>query len=808
MNVPNICIHGHFYQPPRENPWLETIELQESAHPYHNWNEKISAECYSQNSFSRILNPDKKIRKVMNNYSYISFNIGPTLIGWLKKFDPETYLAILEADKISQKRFSGHGSAIAQIYNHIIMPLASRRDKITQVKWGISDFILHFGRFPEGMWLSETAVDIETLEILAENNIKFVILAEHQAKAVKPLESETWYTLKPHEVDTTRPYLCKLPSGNQINVFLYNGSIAHAVGFGTLLNDGKAFAERLVQAGKDGKAERLVNIATDGETFGHHHKFGDMALAFALDYLETTKIGKITIYGEFLEKNPPQNEIQIHERSSWSCPHGVKRWYQNCGCNSGKQPGWNQKWREPLRLGLDWLRDEINTNLEKYVVPDFKDFWRARDEYIQVISTRNLIYIDSFMSSHLHDSSDKSKYSFYIQIMEIQRLLLLMYTSCGWFFDDIGSIETIQILRYSIRAIELYEKFYPEKLHNRFNELIGLGISNVPDKKDGMHLIKTDILPGKADSLRAGVHFVISLFYFGSLEKIEKYQYEIKSEFSEKLMLPGITLLFGKFYIKNTITEETDFLKYICYEKSKFDLKVFASLSMNNDEFDIFISDLKNIIFDRKLKKIPDLIESQFKESYSLRHVFKDTMVNLSNLILKSAMRELDYTRTSIFYHNLRTITYMSRNNINLPRNITGLMSSVFTNRILGILKQDSINIAQLNKYLKRAQKLNVQLYIDEIEYEASNKIYSLMQEVLYENETLGRLKKIEKLLDVLDKSFLELDIWKAQNLYFQITDLKLSGVEAMMASGDKTASEWIASFKRIGAILKASNNE
>src|SRR5262249_23746878 len=243
-----LCIHGHFYQPPRESPWLEAIELQESAHPYHDWNERVAAECYARNAASRILDDNKRIVRITNNYSKISFNFGPTLLSWIEGKDQALYQAILEADAVSSKTFSGHGSALAQCYNHPIMPLANERDKLTQVVWGISDFQHRFGREPEGMWLPETAVDLSTLEILAKLGIKFTILAPSQARRVRKIGGRTWRETCNGRIDPTMSYLVRLPSGRTISIFFYDDPISRAVAFERLLTNGEQFAQRLLGA--------------------------------------------------------------------------------------------------------------------------------------------------------------------------------------------------------------------------------------------------------------------------------------------------------------------------------------------------------------------------------------------------------------------------------------------------------------------------------------------------------------------------------------------------------------------------------
>ena len=234
-----VCIHGHFYQPPRENPWLEYVEVQDSAAPYHDWNERITAECYGRNATARILNHEGRIEKIVNNYSRISFNFGPTLLSWMRDQIPWVHDAIVEADRQSRKRYSGHGSAIAQVYNHMILPLANPRDKLTQVIWGIRDFEFRFGRRPEGMWLSETAADIETLDAMAQSGIRFTILSPYQASKVRELGKRNWRDVNGGRVDPTVPYRVNLPGGRSIAVFFYDGPVSRAVYFERLLDSGE-----------------------------------------------------------------------------------------------------------------------------------------------------------------------------------------------------------------------------------------------------------------------------------------------------------------------------------------------------------------------------------------------------------------------------------------------------------------------------------------------------------------------------------------------------------------------------------------
>ncbi|MGA8529449.1 MAG: DUF3536 domain-containing protein, partial [Acidobacteriaceae bacterium] len=490
-----ICIHGHFYQPPRENPWLETVESQESAAPWHDWNARITAECYAPNASARIVDQHNQIIRILNNYARMSFNFGPTLLSWLEQNASRVHEAIVRADARSQKRYSGHGSAMAQVYNHLIMPLASTRDRITQVRWGIADFEYRFHRKPEGMWLPETAVDSESLDLLAQHGIQFVLLAPHQCARVRSLDrpdpaaappvkgseagkearkagkatgEPAWIETPNASVETTQPYRVRLKEGRSIVVFFYDGPRSRAIAFEGLLNSGEAFAQRLLGGFQpEGRRAQIVHVATDGESYGHHHRYGEMALAWVLHRFEDSNQhpdpeARLTNYGEFLERHPPRWEAQIVEDTSWSCAHGIERWRSDCGCSSGR-PGWNQKWRRPLRDALDELRDAVAPLAHEAAIRLFRDPEAARNDYIRVILNRSKESRDAFLSSHSLYALNEEERSRALMLMELERHSMLMYTSCGWFFDDISGIETVQVIAYAARVLQLAKIVFGDK---------------------------------------------------------------------------------------------------------------------------------------------------------------------------------------------------------------------------------------------------------------------------------------------------------------------------------------------------------
>jgi alpha-amylase/alpha-mannosidase (GH57 family) len=513
-----LCIHGHFYQPPRENPWLNQIEFQASALPYHDWNERVTRECYGPNARARLLGEGGRIRAFLNNYQYMSFNFGPTLLSWLEKAHPWIYDQIIAADRLSMDRCQGHGNALAQVYNHIIMPLASRRDKLTQIRWGLADFRHRFSRQAEGMWLAETAVDSETLRLMAEEGVKFTILSPDQAAMVRPLKRsgrpEPWKDVRGGWVDVTRPYRVQLdgPGGNAITVFFYHGPLSRAVAYEQLLASGDKLLARIDSAyNREGNSPELINMATDGESYGHHFKFGDMALSWVFDDLKEGDRITLTNYGEYLERFPPQDEARIIENSAWSCAHGVGRWCSDCGCTVGHKPGWNQAWRAPLRQGMDWLAGELATVFEERGSDLFKDPWKARDAYIAVLLHPSTEDRDRFIDHQSRRSLDRSERIEALQLLESQRMALFMFTSCGWFFDDISGLEATQILRYAGRGIDLVRPWVQEDLEARLIEFLAQAPSNDPAYGNGAVVYREKVTPSRIGPSLAAANYAFAV---------------------------------------------------------------------------------------------------------------------------------------------------------------------------------------------------------------------------------------------------------------------------------------------------------
>src|SRR4051812_24024308 len=554
-----VCIHGHFYQPPRENPWLEYVEVQDSAAPYHDWNERITAECYGRNATARILNPEGRIERIVNNYSRISFNFGPTLLSWMRDQIPWVHEAIVEADKVSRHHFSGHGSAIAQVYNRMILPLANDRDKYTQGLWGIRDFEWRFGRMPEAMWLSETAADIDTLDTLARAGIKYTVLSPYQASRTREIGKRSWRDVNGGKIDPTRPYKVNLHWGRSISVFFYDGPVSRAVAFERLLDSGEKLAGRMMSIFNDARAwNQLAHIATDGESYGHHHWRGEMALAYALQHIANNKLAKLTNYGEFLEKNPPTHEAQIHEKSAWSCSHGVGRWMANCGCNSGGHGNWSQEWRGPLRVALDWLRDALAPLYESKAAELLAHPWEARDDYISVILDRTEENREKFFQRQATRALSADEKVTVLKLMEIQRHAMLMYTSCGWFFDELSGIETVQVIQYAGRAVQLAEELFGLPVEPGFTERLAFAHSNLPEHGNGADIYRSFVKPTMVDVPKFAAHYAISSLFEAYPDDTALYCYSIQRQDYQVLEAGKLRLALGRAIFTSDVTQESE----------------------------------------------------------------------------------------------------------------------------------------------------------------------------------------------------------------------------------------------------------
>lgn len=762
-----ICIHGHFYQPPRENPWLETVELQESAAPWHDWNARISAECYSRNAASRILNEQGFIRKICNNYSRMSFNIGPTLLTWLEYNDPLCYNAIIEADIEGRKRFSGHGPAIAQVYNHIIMPLASRRDKETQVKWGIADFQKRFSRMPEGMWLAECAVDTETLEVLAENNISFTILSPYQAAAVRVQGWGGWQDVSGGRIDTRQAYVCNLPSGRKINLFFYDGILSQRIAFGGLLNDGGNFARELINANPAHGRPVLSHVATDGESYGHHHKNGDMALAYCLECIDNSAEAQLTVYGEFLSFYPPECEVKIIENSSWSCSHGVERWCGDCSCGDGT-PGYHHKWRKPLRVALNHLRDRMAGLFESSSV--FYDAWKARNDYINVILDRSDENVNEFLKENVNDELTYNERIRALALLEMERNSLLMFTSCGWFFDEISRIEPVQIMRYAARAIELAKLLFDVDLEPPFLKLLAEAPSNVPELQDGAKIYELRAKQGRIDRKQIAA-------YYGITALLEDF----RSEFSEGCWdMSGSALKIetdmkrsfaaGKVHVRSNITGyEGDYLFAVKYRGST--PLISCGICETDTREPLTFDEAKELqaLFDSENSS--ELLFKKFGyDQFTLNNIPYNSRHWLVNELLQQDIRTLENRMKSIVENYDQLLEYLTLLGSKPPAIITTAAEFTLTSEIVNKLEQDYPDLPGIRRDFEIAKFWQVKPDEERISFVFAACITEMLTGLCMSGLDIQTIEDLNELIILFSEKFeWHLILSDAQNLYYEL---------------------------------------
>lgn len=799
-----LCIHGHFYQPPRENPWLEAIEIQDSAYPYHDWNERITAECYAPNTASRTLDHEGRIRGIINNYASISFNFGATLLSWMEKFAPATYQAILAADRQSRHWRSGHGAALAQVYNHIIMPLASRRDKETQVRWGIKDFEARFQRFPEGMWLAETAVDTETLEVLAAAEIRFTILAPHQAAGVRKIGSGKWQDVNGARIDPSQAYLCRLPSGRKITLFFYDGPISQAVAFEKLLSSGEQFATRLLSGfSSQRKHSQLVHIATDGETYGHHHRFGEMALGHALYHVKTHKLARLTNYGEYLELHPPTHEVQIVEKSSWSCMHGVERWRSDCGCNSGGTSGWNQQWRQPLRAALDWLSTELAAAYERGAAGLLSEPWRARDDYIDVMLNRSPENIAAFLQRHTPQPLDEETATAVLCLLEMQRHALLMYTSCGWFFDELSGLETVQIIQYAGRAIQLAEKYTSPGLEGSFLKRLALAKSNLRTQGDGAKIYVKSIKPAMIDLIKVGAHYAVSSVFEEYTEETGIFSYQALREDFHLLSAGEMRLAIGRVFIRSSVTRQSDLISFCTL--------YFGGHALNSGVRSFrgeaaYLSMKKEIVIafnDGDVATIIRRMDGHFgKHSYSLRNLFRDEQRHILQYILAGTLQEFEVKFTDLYDKSRSLAGFLRETGMPVPHRFMTTAETALNLQLQKLFTTESIDMIRLRETVDEIGIWKVGVDNVALEFIVRRRLERAMVELKEEPESSQRLAEVYLLMEAIAALRVDVNLWEVQNQYWDLLHSQAIDFSARPEAPARSDTAGIEPFRKLGNLL------
>jgi alpha-amylase/alpha-mannosidase (GH57 family) len=841
-----VCVHGHFYQPPRENPWLETVEVQDSAAPYHDWNDRITAECYAPNGASRIQDIENRIVRIVNNYSRISFNFGPTLLSWLADNAPRAYRMILDADAASAQRFSGHGSAMAQVYNHIIMPLASTRDAITQIRWGIADFESRFGRKPEGMWLAETAVNRSVLDLMAREGIKFTVLAPIQCARVRrmaqgappaqpaaitgsngtdpsglevgaeleegpQIAAGDWIGTPDATIDPTQAYLVRLDEGRSISVFFYNGPGSRAIAFEGLLNSGETFGRRLLDgfhptSGDSPERAQLSHVATDGESYGHHHKHGEMALSYALQWIEEEGHARLTNYGEFLEKFPPLWEAEVAEDTSWSCAHGVERWRSDCGCNGGK-PGWNQRWRAPLRESLDYLRDATAPLAEKLAEGLLTDLWATRDAYIQVVLDRSPAAMDLFLAQHAARPLTIEERITVLELLELERHTQLMYTSCGWFFDEISGIETVQIIAYAGRVLQLAADLFGEpgrELEGRFLEILARAKSNVPELGDGAEVYRRYVTGMKIGLEQVGAHYAISSIFRTYPDTGNIFCFDVQRHAYDVFTSGRGRFAVGRATLCSRITEECEDICFAVLHLGDQNLSAAVKRYTPQDAaaWETFVTNAHHSIRHANLPELIRFLDGYFDSSlYSLTSLFADEQARILQNILNQTLSEVEGSLIRIYNEHATLLDFLADANVATPPALALTAGFAINASLRRSLEADTFDSAEIARLLRRADVDHVALDSDLLSYTADKRMKRAMvrleaaaeqqspQNIAILNETLAIAESLRALP-------MEVNLWQAQNIW-----------NALLRRSDATywSREWRDGFRKVGLALNIS---
>jgi alpha-amylase/alpha-mannosidase (GH57 family) len=815
-----VCIHGHFYQPPREHPWLETVEQQDGAYPFHDWNERITSECYAPNVHARVLNDQGRITRLINTYGYLSYNVGPTLLAWLLRAAPATYEGILEADRASAQRFGGHGSAMAQAHSHAILPLASDRDRRTEVRWGLIDFRHRFGREPEGMWLPETAVDTATLETLAEHGIRFTVLAPHQAARTRRLGEQRWQHVPAQGVDTRRPYLVRLPSGNEIAVFFYDGGIAQGVAFEHLLDSSEAFEQRLM-AGFAADAEpQLVHVATDGESYGHHHRHGEMALAALLDRLEDRDDVTLTNYAQYLAAHPPTHEVEIVERSSWSCAHGVERWRSDCGCGGGD--GTQQRWRAPLRAALDAVRDRLDATFEEHAAGLLRDPWGARDDYLEVVRDRRGRQ-RAFLERHAVGPVDGPQTTTILRLLELQRHALLMYTSCGWFFEDLARIEPVQVLRYAARAIQLAQTFPGnEDLEDLLLDRLATAPTNDPALPDGREVYLRRARPLVTELEQVVAHVVIAELMAQRSGPAFVGAYGVVERRLRQRRAGRAALTHGRISVRSEVTLEQVEAEVAAVHLGDHNVvcgvrprQAAPDADEPSEEGAAFVGRLEHAFETAEFPELIYAIEERFGDSrYTLRSLFRDEQREALDRVLAGVVDELEGTFRAIYRGRAPLLRFLTDVGAPAPTALHTPAAVVLNADLRDQLADTDADPQVVASLLDDARRLGVDLDEAGLAHTFSETVRGLAERTgsqldldrprspAFESAHARVLANALRLLEVEEQLPFEVDLAPAQDVVWRALRDHHGELVRRAAGGDEDAVRWRQELELLAAAV------
>lgn len=830
-----VTVHGHFYQPPRENPYLDAIERQPGAAPFHDWNERIHHECYRPNAFARVLNDRGELVGIVNNYEYLSFNIGPTLMSWLERYDVEVYQRILEADRNSCDRLNGHGNAIAQVYNHIIMPLANERDKYTQIRWGKEDFRSRFGRDPEGMWLAETAVDYATLEALVALGIRFIVLAPSQAQRYRLLPTNDdpnpeWHEVGGGQIDPTRPYRCFLKDSQwslvngqndkpYIDIFFYDGPISRDMGYSDVVYSSSHLAGRIGAAVRgDHRPAQLISVATDGETFGHHKGGTEKTLAYAFREEFPRRGWTVTNFAHYLSLNPPTWEVELKPVTAWSCAHGVDRWQDDCGCGGGG--GWHQQWRRPLRDTLNWLRDQLIEVYEEHGRQLFRDPWQARDEYIQVMRDRSPDNISRFLSCHQTHKLTSAEQVDALRLLEMQRHALLMFTSCGWFFEEVSRPEGTQILRYAARALELAGDVAGVQLELGFLKRLAQAPSNIDIFKHGAEVYRQLVVTAQVSFKQVAAHYAITSLFANHKSETRSAAFEQNGatkcplpyqkqvycytayELDYQLQRMGsLTLAVGNLKLVSDITWESEHLVFAVLHLGGWDFHCCIQPFEGRRTYTLLKEQVFGALQQASVAHTILVMTKLFgEEAYSLQNLFAEERHRLMRLLSQETLTRLDQLYTQAYRENYGILMAFHRDELAAPQELQVAAEIALGHRCMMTLRSleqeisepllNGNHIVELEAIATEAKHLLCRMNIPEGKLMLEQLILRSIWQLLHDsNGTFDAdIQHLERLIDVGYQLNLGISLERSQELYLSCLHNQIvQQCIAVIANGEDT---------------------
>ncbi|HEX2918274.1 MAG TPA: DUF3536 domain-containing protein, partial [Edaphobacter sp.] len=748
----------------------------------------------------------------------------PTLLSWLNDYAPRTYRMILDADRTSAERNNGKGSAIAQVYNHIIMPLANERDALTQIRWGIYDFEFRFGRKPEGMWLAETACSRWVLDLMAREGIRFTILAPHQCARVRSLtelkasdqaeaeEEQPWTETPDASVDTRRAYRVRLDEGRSIDVFFYNGPNSRAIAFEGLLNSGVDFGRKLLTGFGDeslvspDQVALLSHVATDGESYGHHHKHGEMALSYAIHWLDDEQHTPLINYSAYLARYTPTWEAEIVDDTSWSCAHGVERWRSDCGCNSGGHPSWNQQWRAPLRLALDQLRDDSCPMAEKMGAALFKDLWAARDAYVRVILDRSRSNIDAFFAEFATHELTQAERTRALELMELERHAQLMYTSCGWFFDEISGIETVQVIAYAARVLQLAAHLFGEPgvaLEKRFLDTLATAPSNIPDIGNGAEVYRRYVTGMKIGLEQVGAHYAISSIFRSYPEQGEIFCYNVRRQSHQVFSSGRGRVALGAAWIDSRITEETEEICFAVLHLGDQNLSAAVRRYDSSDPkqveaFDSFSRHVAEAMRRANLPEVIRLIDQLFGGmDYSLLSLFADEQHRILEAILTQTVAEMENSLSKIYQDHTSLLDFINECGMAPPPALEVVANYAIGTMLRRAIEADKFEADQILSLAQRATAEHITLNTHQLGYAAGQRMKRAMVQLEASagaDDGFGRaLSDALTVAETFRHLPFEVNFWQAQNIW-----------NDLLRRSDRSywADEWLRDFRALGEAM------